>query len=154
VDLKLPEALATKQDVVRVRRELQAFRDAAVQSVMRHDRTIKYPGISDNLRALAVNNHIDLHDDKDCQQLQNQLNELKNNMIVIHISFTADPETAILHKIVTWLRQEIDPKIVIQVGLQPSIAAGIIIRTPNRQFDFSLRQHLYKQKAKLIEAIK
>jgi len=39
------------------------------------------------------------------------------------------------------------------VGLQPTIAAGIVLRTPNHQFDFSLRQHLYKNRAKLREAL-
>jgi F0F1-type ATP synthase delta subunit len=55
---------------------------------------------------------------------------------------------------IIWLRKEIDPRIIIHVGLQPTIAAGIVLRTPNKQFDFSLRRHLYKNRDKLLEVLK
>lgn len=154
MELKLPDILATKQDVVRIHRDLQAFMDTAAQSILRHEKPVKYPGISDSLRAVAVANQINLHNEEAAQRLLDDLGQLKEKMIVIHISFTTDPPVEVLHKIVAWLRQEINPQIVIQVGLQPSIAAGIILRTPKHQYDFSLRQHLYKQRDKLIEAIK
>ena len=148
--LKLPVILTTKQDVTHVHRELQNFCDLVVQSFARHEKPIKYPPISDSLRALAVDNQINLHEEKACKTLLGDIEELKNSLIIMHISFPNDPPPDILQKIVTWLRKEFSPIIVIQVGLQPSIAAGIILRTPNRQYDFSLRQHLYKNRDKLI----
>ena len=56
------------------------------------------------------------------------------------MSFSADPSVTFLTKLMTWLRQEIHPQVLLTVGLQPTIGAGCILRTTNRYFDFSLRQ--------------
>jgi F0F1-type ATP synthase delta subunit len=152
--LKIPDNLASKQDITRVHRELRAFADNVVQSIMRHDDPIKYPAISDSLRAVATENQVDLRDPKACDMLLLQLEDLRHNAPTVHISFPVDPSREVLQKLVTWLRSEIDQNIFIQIGLQPTIAAGIVLRTPNKVFDFSLRKHLYKNKDKLIEALK
>lgn len=153
MELKLPTILASKQDITHVHRELRVFLDLVMQSIMRHDNPIHYPAISSTLRALAVENQIDLRDETSCKQLLVQLEDLKHNAPAVHISFPVDPPAEVTQKIVTWLRKEVDPRIVIQVGLQPTIAAGIVLRTPNKQFDFSLRQHLYRNRDKLKEAL-
>jgi len=153
VELKLPPSLTTKQDLTRVHRELQVFNDLSLQSVMRHDKPVKYPAISDSLREVAVLNQIDLRQENACKKLLDGLEVLKEKAIIIRISFSSDPPEEILQKIVIWFRKEIDQHIVIQVGLQPTIAAGIVLSTPNHQYDFSLRQHLYKNRNKLIEAL-
>lgn len=153
MELKLPPSLTTKQDLTRVHRELQVFNDLSLQSVMRHDKPVKYPAISDSLREVAVLNQIDLRQENACKKLLDGLEVLKEKAIIIRISFSSDPPEEILQKIVIWFRKEIDQHIVIQVGLQPTIAAGIVLSTPNHQYDFSLRQHLYKNRNKLIEAL-
>lgn len=154
MELKLPTILASKQDVTYVHRELRAFSDLVMQSIMRHDNPIKYPPISATLRALAVENQIDLRSEDSCKQLLLYLENLKHNAPTVHISFPSDPSPEVVQKIVLWLRKEVHPSIIIQVGLQPTIAAGIVMRTPNRYFDFSLRQHFYKNRGKLMEVIR
>jgi F0F1-type ATP synthase delta subunit len=124
-----------------------------MQSIMRHENPIKYPAISANLRALAVENQVDLRDQDACQKLLSELEKLKNDAPSVHISFPVDPSPEVVQKLVQWLRNEVDPRIIIQIGLQPSIAAGIVMRTPNHQFDFSLRRHLYHNRGKLMEAL-
>lgn len=153
MELKLPIILASRQDITHVHRELRSFTDNIMQSIMRHDNPVKYPAISANLRALAIENQIDLRDEEACQRLLTDLEKLKDEALSVHISFPVDPSPEVTQKLVAWLRKEVDPRIVIQVGLQPSIAAGIVMRTPNHQFDFSLRQHLYRNRAKLKEAL-
>ena len=153
MDLRLPTAIASRQDVTRAHRELRTFTDLVMQSIMRHDNPVKYPAISGNLRALAVENQIDLRNEEACNDLLKRLEYVKLNAPNVHISFPTDPSQEVLQKLVTWLRKEIEPNIVIQVGLQPTIAAGIVLQTPNHQFDFSLRQHLYKNRGMLKEAI-
>lgn len=137
-----------------VHRELRQFSDVVMQSVMRHDSPIKYPPISSVLRSLAVANQVDLRDEKASIVLLEQLDKLKYHAPTLHISFPAEPSNEVLRKLVMWLRKEIDPEIIIQVGLQPSIAAGVILRTPNRQFDFSLRRHLLNNRDMLIKLVK
>lgn len=153
MDLRLPNLIASRQDITKVNRELRIFLDMVTQSVLRHDNPIQYPAISAYLRALATDNQIDLRDEKACQELLNKLEILKLKSPTVRISFPAEPDQVVLQKLVAWFRKEIDPKIVIQVGLQPTIAAGIVLRTPNHQFDFSLRQRLYKETDKLKEAL-
>jgi F0F1-type ATP synthase delta subunit len=58
------------------------------------------------------------------------------------MSFASEPSAKSLGTLVDWLRTNIHPQVVVSVGIQPSIAAGCIVRTPNRQYDFSLRQSL------------
>jgi F0F1-type ATP synthase delta subunit len=154
VELKLPIILASKQDITHVHRELRVFSDLVMQSIMRHDNPIKYPAISATLRALAVENQLDLRSEEICKQLLAYLENLKHHAPTVHISFPSDPSPEVVQKLVMWLRSEVDPRIVIQVGLQPTIAAGIVMRTPNHYFDFSLRKHFYKNRGKLMEVLK
>jgi hypothetical protein len=153
VDLKLPGSVASRRDVIRLHREVRIFFDSVEQSIMRHENPVRYPGISEHLRAVALDNQIDLKDLKKCQQLIDDLDLIKDKAPSVHVSFPTEPTPEIMQKLVEWFRQEIDQHIVIQVGMQPTIAAGIILRTPNKQFDFSLRKHLYQNRHKLAEAI-
>lgn len=154
MELKLPAILASKQDITHVHRELRVFSDLVMQSIMRHDKTVKYPPISATLRALAIENQLDLRDEEVCKKLLATLEDLKHHAPAVHISFPTDPSPEVVQKLVVWLRKEVDPRIVIQIGLQPTIAAGIVMRTPNHYFDFSLRRHFYDNRGKLIEALK
>lgn len=153
MELNLPTAISTRHDLALVHRELRNFYDLMIQSVMRHENPIKYPPISDGLRQLAIVNQLDLRQESTCEQLIEQLEYLKSHAPTIHISFPVEPSREALDKLIGWLRAEIDKTIVISVGLQPSIAVGIVARTPNRQFDFSLRKHLENSREKLKEAI-
>ncbi len=57
-------------------------------------------------------------------------------------------------KLVVWLRANIHPQILVHLGLQPSIAAGCVVRTANKQFDFSLSEAFEKQRELLIASLK
>ena len=153
MELKLPTVIASRKDLIRLHREIRFFIDSVTQSIMRHDNPVKYPAISEQLRALAVTNQIDMREPKNCEAMLERLDYLKEHAPSVHISFPAEPTAEILEKLVTWFRQEVDPNIVIQVGMQPTIAAGVVVRTPNHQFDFSLRRHLYANRHKLGEAL-
>ena len=153
MDLKLPTVVASRRDVIRLHREVRTFIDIVTQSIMRHENPIKYPAISEQLRAIATANQVDLRDTKHTEKLLDLLEEVKEHAPSVHISFPTEPTADILEKLVAWFRTEVDPHAVIQVGLQPTIAAGVVVRTPNHQFDFSLRRHLYANRKKLGEAL-
>lgn len=153
MDLKVPTNIASRKDVIRLHREIRMFIDSTMQSIMRHDNPVKYPAISEQLRSLAVANQVDLRTPKACEQLLEKVDILKETAPSVHISFPTEPSPEVLERLIVWFRDEIDPYIVIQVGLQPTIAAGVVVRTPNHQFDFSLRKHLYENRQKLGEAM-
>ncbi len=53
----------------------------------------------------------------------------------------------------TWLRQNIHPYVMVTVGVQPTIAAGCIVRSTNKYFDFSLRENFAGNRDILLNAI-
>jgi hypothetical protein len=71
----------------------------------------------------------------------------------MHISFSADPSPVFTDKLMTWLRREIHPFVLLTVGLQPNIGAGCIVRTTNKQFDLSLRQDFKAKRDLLLEQL-
>jgi F0F1-type ATP synthase delta subunit len=69
------------------------------------------------------------------------------------MSFSADPSASFIERLMAWLRQEINPYVLVSVGLQPNIGAGCVVRSTNRQFDFSLRQDFLNKRDLLMNKI-
>ena len=93
---------------------------------------------------------LDLLQAGDREQAVELLQRILKEAPVVHISFATDPSSAFVTKIVSWFRQNIHPLVLVQVGLQPSIAAGCVVRTANHQYDLSLRKHFAAQRPLLI----
>lgn len=153
MDLKLPLGVSTKKDLMMLSRELSTFSNQVYQSIMHHEKPIKYPPISDNLRQFIVLNQVDFKNPRKCQQAITSLGEFKKYAPIVHISFAQNPPIDVIQKITAWFRSQVDPNCLITIGLQPSIAAGIILKTTNKQFDFSIRQRLESEKEKLKESL-
>lgn len=153
-DIELPQSVIGLVDVGRLRRELSVVEDFMVQTSVREPG--KQPGMpktSRSLEELARLNKLNLLVEEDRAQLEDFLKRLRNNAPIIHMSFSSDPSPAFLAKITAWLRSEIHPGVLLQVGLQPGIAAGCILRTPNKYFDFSLRKNFAQKRQLLLEKI-
>jgi len=150
----LPLSIITIIDLSRVGRELEALNEFMVQSAIRTPGTsMALPRLSKLLDDAANANKLNLLEEKDRQALLNALGYLKMHAPKMHISFSAEPSGVFIGKIAEYIRKNISPVALIQVGLQPTIAAGCILRTPNHQFDLSLRQHLRGSRGKLSELI-
>ena len=151
---KLPIAIITVSDLGRLSRELAEIDEFSLQSSVRDaGKQPALPRTSRNLQDIAEQNDLNLLVDDDRQKLKRNLESLRQHAPVMHISFASDPTPAFLTKLITWLRNEIDPNILISVGLQPGIAAGCIVRTTNKYFDFSLRKHLQDNTKLLIQSL-
>ena len=152
--LKLPVLVFGVVEVRRLRRELEMLDEFMRQAAVREPgKQIALPRMSRLLEALATDNSRNLLQPADRQEIYQFLNTIEKTAPSIHISFASDPSAAFVAKLVTWLRSNIHPQTLLQIGLQPTIAAGCIVRTPNKSFDLSLRQNLTNQRAKLIEAL-
>lgn len=151
---QLPLSVITVVDISRLKRELTAIDEFMMQSEVRKaGRQPQLPRTSHGLEELAQQNQFNLLVADNRKSLNVLLENLHQNAAVIHISFASDPPPAVLTKLITWLRKEIDPNLLLQVGLQPSIAAGCIVRTSSKYFDFSLRRHFDSQKALLLRKL-
>jgi len=136
--LKLPTLVFGVVEVRRLLRELELLDEFMRQSSIREPgRPVTLPRVSRVLDALAMDNGRNLLQDEDRQELHEYLKHIESTAPSIHISFASDPSSAFIAKLVTWLRNNIDPATLLQTGLQPSIAAGCVVRTPNKLFDIS-----------------
>jgi F0F1-type ATP synthase delta subunit len=151
----LPLTVITAVDLGRLSRELEALEDFTLQSAVREaGKQPSLPRTSRGLEEMASQADFNLLKEEDRKKLKNQIDELKKTAPVLHFSFAADPAPAFLTKLITWLRTEIHPAALISIGLQPGIAAGCVVRTRNKYFDFSLRKHLSEQSKLLSQALR
>lgn len=148
--LQLSESVVSQVDIGRLRRELNSVDDFVVQSKVRKaGKQPALPRTTPILEEMAKHNKLNLLIEADRKKLDTVLKDLYSHAPVLHISFASDPSPVFLKKIITWLRSEIHPDILLQTGLQPSIAAGCIVRTPNKYLDLSLRKR-FEQKRDLL----
>jgi F0F1-type ATP synthase delta subunit len=151
VALKLPLTVITKLDVLRLVRETVALNEYMMQASLRSGGTPmqQLPKLSRLLDDTARANGVNLLDAEHRRLLQAALEELKAHAPIMHISFAAEPSAAFLTQIITWLRMNVHPDLIIQVGLQPQIAAGCIVRSENKLFDLSLRANFTSKREQL-----
>ncbi len=153
-EVKLPVSAITILDLGKLERELNAIDDFAIQSSVRSPgQQPKLPKISRSLEELARLNGVNLLVEADRNRLAKMLTDLRENAPIVHMSFADDPPSSFLVRMITWFRSEIHPQIFLQIGLQPDIAAGCIIRTANKQFDFTLRKYFDAHRQLLIDKL-
>jgi hypothetical protein len=151
-NLQLPAILAGRADIVRLQRELESLGDYLHQAALRKTAPadIKLPKTSRLLDEFMTLNKLNLVHRQEHEAAVKGLQAIVADAPRLHISFSTEPSSAFLAKLVGWLRENIDNTVLVQVGLQPGIAAGCIVRTKNRQFDMSLGQSFRKNRELLL----
>jgi F0F1-type ATP synthase delta subunit len=153
VELKLPLTVMTKQDLHRLIREVEALDNYINQNSIRGQKSAALPRLTNTLEALLRENSMDIMDDKLRAGLRVKIGGLVNTAPVVHMSFAVEPSSYMTQQIVAWFRKEVHPALMLHTGIQPTIAAGCVMRTTNKYFDFSLRQHLKASQDLLRQAI-
>ncbi len=153
-DLLMPTTVATVVDVGRLLREVGALEDFMDQTAIRQPGTsMQLPKTSRLLDAIVDLNKLNMLQQADRHRLYIFLEAVKQKAPVLHISFSADPSPYFMQKVVTYLRTNIHPVVLVQVGLQPNIGAGCVVRSTNKYFDFSLRQRLKSKRDVLLKTL-
>jgi F0F1-type ATP synthase delta subunit len=153
VALKLPLSIMTKPDLHRLIREMEALDNYIHQNSIRGQKSAALPRLTSSLEALLRDNKMDVMDDKARNDLRKILADLLTTAPVVHMSFAIEPSSFMTQKIVSWFRTEVHPALMLHTGIQPTIAAGCVLRTSNKFFDFSLRQHLRSSQDLLRQSI-
>lgn len=152
--IKLPAALVSQADVARLTRELNSLNDFFVGAKARTAGTaMSMPKITRMMQQLSSDNKINLINEDERSKLGEQLKIVYEHAPNLHISFAVEPSPKALEKILVWMRQNIHPQTLLQIGLQPAIAAGCTLRTTNKVFDMSLRANLKKHTDYLTQLI-
>ncbi len=148
--LALPVDIFGKSDLIRLARELADIDDSVTNDRLKGEKESQVT-LSRQIREMAEVNDIDLGKADQRKKLQQILEDLQKDAPVMHISFSRAPDAQFMQKITAWFRQQIHPHALLQIGLQPSIAAGCTLRTTNKYFDLSLRKHLQANSKILVE---
>ncbi len=152
---KLPMTVVGRSEIMRMQRELTKLDDFFITAAARKGGTpISPPRITRVLDEIARDNKVNLLEAAQRKTLVAKLSEVLERAPNLHISFAAEPSPRALEKILVWFRRNIHPQTLLSIGLQPSIAAGCMLRTPNQLFDMSISARLKSQEdylAKLID---
>lgn len=147
--------LVSPTDLKRARRELETLDDFLHQAGLRQGgKSVKMPATSRIITELAEESGLNLLKKSERDRLLKFLTLLIEKAPVLHMSFASEPSPAFLAKLIAWLRANIHPQVVVSIGLQPSVAAGCMVRTANRQLDLSLRGALEKQTESFISSLR
>lgn len=155
-DLHLPLSVVSPADVIRLRRNLEQFNDQHQQATLRAKSGNSAEAVSAGqvLREFATMNKCDLEKTAERQALLGDLEALLKHAPTVTMSFASEPSAAFMTKIVNWFRTSIHPALLISVGLQPTIAAGCILRAGGKVYDLSLRHKFTEQRTLLIDSIR
>jgi hypothetical protein len=153
-NLKLPDSINVMNVVSQLINELENIEDFFLKMKLKSSlNQVDIPKTSVALEELAKINDLNLIKSEDRLNLKQFLHFLRTKAPVIHLSFGSVPEDLFLDKIAGWFRTEINPHLLMSVGLQPSIGAGFKLRTTNKYYDFSLHRYLMENKQALIKAL-
>ncbi len=147
----LPESLYTRADVSRLVREVEDMIASERGDKLRPGKTGQQMS-----RLLQMVSDANVGDDgpPTLQSLKQALTSVYQKAPVVHLSFAANPSPEFLERIVGWFRKEVNSYILLQIGLQPSIAAGCVIRTPSKYFDLTMRKRFSEKRSVLVEQLR
>lgn len=153
---KLPLAVVTRIDLARLVTEIENI-DSSLQSADVRSRTgVESPALeaSDVAQDFLQMNNLSLDDQKSREQLVKALRQLKAKAPKVHASFAIPADHDSLVEMVKWFRESVNPQVVLDVGLQPDLIAGVYLRTDNHVHDFSLRSSLTSHHDMLVGQLK
>lgn len=151
LNFKVPAGIVTRGDLGRLQKELQNVNEVIEQNFIRQpDATPEMPKTSHLLAELLEINKFNLLSETDRATLIGYLEIIRTKAPILHVSFNTDASPVFQQKLVAWVRQQIHPQVLLQIGLHRNIGAGCVVRTTNRNYDFSLRERFKDQKQLLI----
>lgn len=154
-NITFPDRLVGLVELSRVIRELEMLNESLHQASIRTpgSKPASLPKTSKLLDETAELNKVSLLDGTQREQLLALLKACHEHAPKIHISFAGEPTAKFTSSLVNWMRQNISPIVLVQIGLQPTIIAGCVVRTTNKQFDMSLKKRFIESRPILVQKL-
>lgn len=144
--LVLPPSIITRVDLSRLISEIELVDNELISKAAREKSNIiggTEIVYSEQLNDFLSINNIEISEDSVQRiKLLSELQRLKKNAPMVHVTFASAVDNESLQKIVAWLRNSIHSHVLVRIGLQPALIGGVYIRTANKVFDFSMRAKL------------
>jgi hypothetical protein len=152
--IHLPTGVVSTGDARRLRRDLAALEEMLQAVRLRTNAPVaKLPRLSRSLEEFASTNRLNFLLPDDRHHAAVFMDTVIKKAPVLHISFASEATRKFTTELVLWLRANFDSEMLIEIGLEPNIAAGSMVRTANKVFDFSLMKHLEGQRAMLMDRL-
>jgi len=135
--------------------EVETILEQAVQGHIRKEQTgtaFSVTKPSQALQDLLDINKRELTVDS-LQETKQELEVARQNAVVLRVVLSAEPTGPIKAKLVRWFREFSDQTILLRFGIQPSIAGGCLVYTPNHLYDLSLRSKILSSNINFHEVI-
>ena len=146
----LPVSLTGHSDLSRLGRAVEVLEsNLQAQRVRSADAPVQLQAIGQAQNDFIEQNTLDVADADTLAALKAALRKIKDHAPVMDMTFANEVDPYLLQKLVLWLRTEIHPHALLDVGLQPSLVGGVYLRTPNKVHDFSVKA-LLKNKRDII----
>jgi len=156
VQYVLPARVVSRADMTRLIRELETVDNELEQQKARHQGSsghYQLPTLSQALSDFLTANKLDVGDDHVRLDLKAQLRKLKDHAPVLHMTFATEVDPESMQSITAWVRRELHPQALVSAGLQPSLVAGVYVRTPNHVHDLSIRSFMKDSRKLIVEAL-
>ncbi|HET6924850.1 MAG TPA: hypothetical protein VFH39_03415, partial [Candidatus Saccharimonadales bacterium] len=141
-------------DVRRLRRELENLAESLEQLRLRTKApATKLPRASRLLEEFAATNRLNLLLPEHRELAAAYCASVLEHAPVLRMSFAAEPSRTFTTRLIVWLRSNLTDDVLLEIGLEPTIAAGCILRTPRKQYDFSLRARFEAQAGLLAQKL-
>ena len=89
------------------------------------------------------------------ESLESLLDHLKSlELAEVHLMLAALPNRAQRENLVTWFRTNVSPHLLLSFVADRNLGGGVVVRTPNRVFDFTWKQQLIAGRIKLAEILR
>jgi F0F1-type ATP synthase delta subunit len=153
-NMKLSSVILGIAEVNQALKELDLLDNQISQRTMGYFKAPTELFVGRLLDSLVTINNLDLKLSRIRVELKSFLEDIKAHAPIIHISFAQDVMGNELEPIINWMRTELSPTALLQVGLQPEIIGGCTLRTVNHYYDLSLKQHFDEARTVLLSKIK
>lgn len=154
MDLNLPDTIASRQDVARLRTEVERFQSWSRQYQNAAKRDIQYqheqPLLSE--AATRIIRHW-LEAKQSSTDLIKALSAVADQAPSITLTLASPPPPAVQTELVKWVRSHLDKQMLVEFRWNSSILGGIIAQTNNALYDWSHRNLLMASRDKLVERL-
>lgn len=139
MELRLPEQVQTELDLQALLTALRTKRADESQTSLLQSFWQANPKISpdENYRKMLVE----------------QVEKIVEDSEKVTISLAQAPDSEFLTELVSWLRSNVKPYLVLDVQIDPMLIGGLVLRTREHIYDWSLRRQLNTTKPKLTELL-
>ena len=152
--LTLPPQLASRQDIARLRTEVERYQAWSRQYQNAARRDIQYqseqPALSDTASSLI---RAWVHDKKSIDQLVSEIETIRKSAPSMTVTLASPPPASVQQQLVGWIRTHIGESMLVEFRWNSRLIGGMIIQTDTAMFDWSHRRLLMSSRDKLAQRL-